>query len=272
MLNSKDIRNVKFSKSVGGYKQEEVDILLDKVEADYEQFERVVKDLQLKADSLEKEIEGYKNSQSSIQNVLVSAQKLADQIVDEAKAKSEQIVKNAEASIEIITAREKELADTFEHKSQQRKDTLQNELDAMLVKAQQKRDAIEKATADSVKRQQILFDKLKLEISAFKAEITRSYKEHLEILQKLPDAVPMDPQNMTEAVRAAIEKSPAPESFFETSVLEDAVKSEENVSTEETTEQGNLANNTETANGSAAPEKSASGFVIAPADDIVAEN
>ena len=114
MLNSKDSRNVKFSKSVGGYKQEEVDILLDKVEADYEQFERVTRELQGKIDALEKDISGYKTSQDSLQNVLLSAQKLADQIVDEAKAKSEQIVKNAEASIELITAREKERASAFE--------------------------------------------------------------------------------------------------------------------------------------------------------------
>lgn len=215
MLNSKDIRNVKFSKSVGGYKQEEVDILLDKVEADYELFERTVKELQAKIDSFEKEIDGYKNSQSSIQNVLLSAQKLADQIVDEAKAKSEQIVKNAEANIELITAREKELAENFDNKAQERKDALQKELDVMVSKAEAKRVAIEKATADSVVREQILFDKLKLEVSAFKAEITRSYKEHLEILQKLPDEVPMDPKTMTEAVSTAIDKAPAPESFFE---------------------------------------------------------
>jgi len=46
MLSSNDIRDIKFSKSVGGYKQDEVDVLLDKVEADYEQYERTVSDLQ----------------------------------------------------------------------------------------------------------------------------------------------------------------------------------------------------------------------------------
>ena len=33
MLSASDIKNVKFSKSMSGYKQEEVDIFLDKVEA-----------------------------------------------------------------------------------------------------------------------------------------------------------------------------------------------------------------------------------------------
>lgn len=215
MLNSKEIRNVKFSKSVGGYKQEEVDILLDKIEADYEQFDRIVRELNGRVEQLTREVDNYKNSQSSIQNVLVSAQKLADQIVDEAKVKSEQIVQNAEASIEVITVREKELSTAFDRKASERKAEVEKELDAVIAKAQLKKEGIEKATEDSVKRQQLLFDKLKLEISAFKAEITQKYKEHLEILQKLPDEVPMDPSRMAEAVAAAVEKVPMPEAFVE---------------------------------------------------------
>lgn len=257
MLNSKDIRNVKFSKSVGGYKQEEVDILLDKVEADYEQFERVTRELQGKIDALEKDISGYKTSQDSLQNVLLSAQKLADQIVDEAKAKSEQIVKNAEASIELITAREKELASAFEREAAERKANAEKELEAVVAAAEAKRAAVEKATADSVAREQLLFDRLKLEVSAFKADITRSYKEHLEILQKLPDEVPMDPKQMAEAVALAADKAPEPESFLETSeevaepVFEEVIEVEEPDLVQETS-----------------PDE---GFVIAPVEDIISK-
>ena len=48
MLSAAEIRNVKFTKAMGGYKQEEVDVLLDRVEADYAQFDRSVKDRFLK--------------------------------------------------------------------------------------------------------------------------------------------------------------------------------------------------------------------------------
>ena len=98
MLNSKEIRNVKFSKSMGGYKQEEVDIFLDKIEADYISYEKITTEFQQKIDTLNKEIDDYKNSQSSIQNVLLSAQKLADQIIEEAK---EYLVENGELWIVI---------------------------------------------------------------------------------------------------------------------------------------------------------------------------
>lgn len=225
MLSSKDIRNVKFSKSVGGYKQEEVEILLDKVEADYDQFERMLTEIQEKNEKLAEEVESYRSSQTSIQNVLISAQRLADQMVEEAKTKSAEIVKNAESSIETITAKEKELTQAFDRKANERKAQLQTELDDKIRTATEKSQSIEKATEDSVKRQQMLFDKLKLQVSAFKADITRTYKEHLELLQKIPDEVPMDPEEIARLVSAEIDKIPDTKEFIEPSF--DTEKTEE---------------------------------------------
>ena len=214
MLSAAEIRNVKFTKSMSGYKQEEVDVLLDKIEADYAQFDRAVKEYRAKIESLDKEIESLKSSQNSIQNVLLSAQKLADQIVDEAKQKSEQIVKKAETNIEVITAHEKELANAFELKAQERKANLEKELADMVKTAQIKADSMKAAAEDSVARQQLLYDKLKMEMSAFKAAVSAKYKEHLELLKALPDTVPMDPKRIAEAVSAAVDKAPNPESFI----------------------------------------------------------
>ncbi len=215
MLSSNDIRNIKFSKSVGGYKQEEVDILLDKIETDYEQYERTLRALTDKIETLNTEIEGYKNSQNSIQNVLLSAQKLADQIIEDAKVKSEEIVQNAEASISLITAREKELSNAFELKAGERKAAAESEINAMLAEAQRKAAAIEKATSDSVERQQILFNKIKLEIAAFKNEVTKKYKEHLEVLQKLPDIASMSPQEIADLVSARFDAPADVDVFIE---------------------------------------------------------
>ena len=214
MLSAAEIRNVKFTKSMSGYKQEEVDVLLDKIESDYAQFDRAIKEYRAKIESLDKEIESLKSSQNSIQNVLLSAQKLADQIVDEAKQKSEQIVKKAETNIEVITAHEKELANAFELKAQERKANLEKELADMVKTAQIKADSMKAAAEDSVARQQLLYDKLKMEMSAFKAAVSAKYKEHLEMLKLLPDTAPMDPKRIAEAVSAAVDKAPKPDSFI----------------------------------------------------------
>ncbi len=208
MLNANEIKNVKFSKAMGGYKQEEVEIFLDKVEADYTQFERLVNEYQAKLESCEKEIKELKEAQSSIQNVLLSAQGLADSIVNEAKVKSEEIINSAEKNITAITEKEKELSLTFELKAQERKNSLEKELADMIKQAQAKADSITAAANDSVARQQMLFDKLKLEVAAFKSSVNAKYKEHLEILSKIPDSVPNNPEYLAKVVVTEFDKAP----------------------------------------------------------------
>ncbi|MBE6727683.1 MAG: DivIVA domain-containing protein [Ruminococcaceae bacterium] len=213
MLSSNDIRDIKFSKSVGGYKQDEVDVLLDKVEADYEQYERTVRDLQGVVESLKREIEGYKSSQNSIQNVLLSAQKLADQIVEEARVKSDAIIREAQDNVDRISLHERELVASFEEKANQRKAQIERELEETYKTAEAKKKSIDAATVDSVTRQQMLFEKLKLEVVAFKAEIKKKYKEHLELLQSIPDEVPMDPKVLAETLSLRFDKAPDVDSF-----------------------------------------------------------
>ena len=228
VLSSSEIKKIKFSKAMSGFKQEEVEVFLDKIEADLAQYERIIKELQTKNEELTNENSELKESQNSIQNVLLSAQRLADRIVGEAKEKSEEIIKNAESNISVITAREKELATTFELKAQERKANLEKELGDMVSKAQRKAESITAAAENSVARQQVLFDKLKIEIAAFKASITSKYKEHLEVLSAIPDTVPQDPKQVAEAVSAIIDKQPELMSFVkntEPEVSEDAVSS-----------------------------------------------
>lgn len=205
MLTAQDIKNIAFSNSFKGYKQEEVDAFLDKIEAEYINVERVINDYKSQIDALQTRINELESAQSSIQTVLLNAQKLADQIVREAKEKSEEIILRAEANINVITNKEKELSDAFELKANERKASLQAELDALTQKAELKAKSITDAAMDAVKRQQILFDKLKLEVSNFKSGITSKYKEHLNLLQSIPDTVDMDPQKLAELITAKID-------------------------------------------------------------------
>ncbi len=213
MLSANEIRNVRFSTAMGGYKKEEVDILLDKVEADYELFERTLRDMNNKIGELKTELEDSKSAGGSIQNVLISAQKLADQIVEEAKQKSKEIIETAEASIEKISEQEKELTSAFDKKAGERKDALQNDIEKIIANAEKKQAAVESATQDCINRQQLLFDKLKIEIAAFKSEITAKYKEHLELLSSLPDTVPSDPAEIAAAVSMTFDGLPTVEEY-----------------------------------------------------------
>lgn len=224
MLTASEIKKIEFSKSINGFKRDEVEVFLDTVESDYLQFERIIKDYSLKIEQLEAQINDFKVSQDSIQNVLLNAQKLADQIINEAKEKSEEIVIKAEQNINVITEQEKELAKAFEIKANERKLALQKELDIMIEKANIKSKSIMDAAMDSVQRQQVLFDKLKLEIASFRSSITAKYKEHLSILQEIPDTVDMDPQKMAELLIAKVDAMPDIDSFLPTPAKPDYVE------------------------------------------------
>lgn len=213
MLNSKDIRNVKFSRSVGGYKQEEVDILLDKIEVDYDQFERTASELAQKIDSLNAEVETYKSSQLSIQNVLVSAQTLADSIVAEAKEKSEQIIAAAEQRISEIKKNEESEILKLTEESEIKKNALKADFERTEAELGKKKAAIDRAMEDSIKRQQRLFDKLKLEVIALKAEINEVYKKHIAVYDGIPDVVPMSPEEAAKVMSAKFDEAPDLDKF-----------------------------------------------------------
>ena len=227
MLNTKDVRNVKFAKSVGGYKQEEVDIFLDKVEVDYDRFERTLKEQTEKIEALTGEIETYKNSQSSIQSVLVSAQKLADQIVADARVKSDEIIKAAEDKIVEITKRENETIKKFKEDDAARKAAADAEFEEKKAEHERKLKAIEIATDDCIARQQQLFDRARLEVAAFKSEILNMFKDQTALISKLPDAVPMEPEKMAKILSAKIDEQPKPEKFIEAADKEKKAQKED---------------------------------------------
>lgn len=208
MLNAKELKNIKFSKQMGGYKQEEVDILLDKIESDYEVFERTIRELKAEIEQKNDEINTLKSSQSSIQEVLINAQKLAEQMIKEAKEKSEEIIKDAENSIVNMTEKQRDVISAFESDQSLRLRRAEEEYDALIAKLEAKKTSVEKATEDCIERQQTLFNKLKFEVSAFKADISAKYKQHIEILSKIPDEVPMNPKSVVEMLSKDTTQTP----------------------------------------------------------------
>lgn len=208
MYNANDIRNVRFSKQMNGYKQEDVDIFLDSVEQDYQQFDAKLAELNSQIMSLKKENDDLKISQSGLQNVLVSAQKLADQIVDDAKKKAEEIIVEAKVRAGEITSSVEEKAAADKFIAEQNKQRAAAEYAEIMKKTADKSQEMISAAHDSVARQQLLFDKLKLDIVNFKSQVMAIYKEHIDSLSKLPDEVPFDATRAAEAAAFAFDSKP----------------------------------------------------------------
>ena len=220
MLNAKDIENAVFSDAMRGYKKDDVDALLDKICEDYQQFEATIASFQTKVASLEAELAEKDVDVHSINTVLISAQKLADQIVADAKVTAEETVEKANIEAENIKIRTKKALEEIDSVLTEQKNKAQAEVDHMLAEAARKSEGMILAAKDSVTREQLLFDKLKSEVAQFKNLIKDTYKIHLESLSKLPDEVVLNPEMSANAVEDIINNEPDLLKFIEKTPFE----------------------------------------------------
>ena len=95
MYTPEEIRNIEFTKSLGGYRTSEVDPFIDKcadtVEALMQEKAELTKKLEVLADKLVE----YRNEEDSIRTALLSAQRLGDTVVREANHKAGLILEDA---------------------------------------------------------------------------------------------------------------------------------------------------------------------------------
>ena len=248
LLNAKGIKEVTFATSMSGYKKDEVDALLDKAFEDYQQFEVSLSALQNKISSLESELAEKELSMNSINTVLISAQKLADEIVSNAKIESENIINAANNEAESIKLRTKKALEEIDLVLTEQKNNAQAQVDIMLEEAARKSEGMILAAKDSVTREQLLFDKLKSEVAEFKAQIKETYKFHLESLSKLPEEVVLSPELAASTIEDIINKEPdllkfiekAPAQFYEETeeiseeITEEEIIEEEDIDLEKT--------------------------------------
>ncbi len=161
MLNLNDIINVSFRKSnFSGYRTEDVDSFIDQVKDSYDQllkktmeqaeaYEALAvekKELEKKLSVLAGKIEDYRLEESEIKNALVSAQKLGESSVREARHKAEIILKDANLKAERILG----------------------------------------AAKSDVVEQQRELDDLKKKVVEFRTKLLAIYKEHLTLIDAIP--------------------------------------------------------------------------------------
>lgn len=245
------IRSVKFDRSMSGYKVSDVDMFLDEVAEDVDKLVAQNKALSERLTKLMQEQQGVVSEETapaeqpkpatevvdnsdSVQNVhsiLVTAQRFSDQIINEANEKAAAILDEANTKAREIDEKVATVLNAFEKDIAERKANADTEISKMLSDAAIKSEGIITAAHDSVARQQLLFDKLKVEVSEYKKNLFDNHKQQLEILQKFPDTVPYDPEHAAKAVSFIVESEPDFKAFLpNVSLPVDAVEAEEEIS------------------------------------------
>ena len=209
MLTADEIRNITFSSSMKGYKREEVDEFLARVEADYEQIAYQIKLLLQKNDELEKKIEESENAKDSIQNVLLSAQKLADQIVADAKNQAEEILNAAKGEIELTKVSRLQTLNDLEREFEEKKAAITKDYEDFEQGYEDKKQAMLFAAKQSVQNEQAIYDRLKIEAAAFRSDILVRIKSFVKAVSELPEEAPMDAVRAARAIELEFENNDA---------------------------------------------------------------
>lgn len=225
MLTPAKIANHHFEASGrNAYKAEGVDTFFNEVAESYEQMFRENGEMLKKINLLAQRLEEYRKDEDNIRNALLTAQRAAERITNEAQEKADKLV--AEVKERTDTENEKLDAAAKEMLSKAK-----YQADSIIAEAQkQAKELAEKAVAESKEasvnarsdmiKELAALETMKQEVTKFKQQILGEYAAQVELINKLPEVV-------IEQMTAEEEKEEEPVQEPNAAEVEEAVKTEE---------------------------------------------
>jgi len=127
-----DLRQQRFNTVMRGYDRGEVTAFLNEVAEDYENALREADRLRQEVVKLEAVLAEHRGQERNLRNTLLTAQKMADEVKDQAAAEAERVIKEAESRADLIV-----------QKSQARIEDIQREIEGMRAKRREVEDGVE---------------------------------------------------------------------------------------------------------------------------------
>lgn len=233
----------------GSYRAEDVDSFMNEVSASYEQMYKENTDLIKKISILAKKVEEYRADEDSLKMALLNAQKLADKIVAEAKETAANEVASVKAETDKLRADAASDAAALELNARNESESLlessKKEADAILTNAKEEAErVVNEANAKSkeilgginrkVTKESLVLEMMQKESTMFKQRLVSMYKEHINLINKLPEIVDeeLDQKEAEETAAEAVSEPVTEENIVvieepvETAVVEEAVVEE----------------------------------------------
>ena len=194
MLTPQDVHSVQFEKSFRGYRIEDVDRFLDRVEEqlkssanEVDRLQRQIEQLQGDNQRLSKETEDYRADGEIMKSALINAQRIGENVIREANQKAEEIIHKANLADEIV-----------------------------------------REASDQRMLEEREYERVRLEVTRFKADVLNLYRSHVESLSRLPEYAPDAPaEPAAEDENAAAADPAAAEADTEADETEPAAQSED---------------------------------------------
>lgn len=175
MISASEIHELRFEKAAFGYKQEDIDEFLNKLEDEVQVAQRELEDSNNKIQVLADKVREYMRDEDALKDALLGAQKEGHRIVAEANAKADEI---------IAKAKEKS--------------------DAMMDEVTVQHDALIEKNEFEIEEERKKLAAAKKQVADFKKALFDMYKEHLNMLSEMPDeddttfGIPVDEPKLPE--------------------------------------------------------------------------
>ncbi len=131
-----DLRQQKFKTVMRGYDRAEVEAFLNETAEDYEQALRDADRLRDDLTRLQSSLDEHREGERNLRNTLLTAQKLADEIRNNAEAEGKRLVREAEGRADLMLS-----------KAQARLDEVQREIDGLRLKRRDAENSLEATIA-----------------------------------------------------------------------------------------------------------------------------
>lgn len=197
MLTPQDVRSVQFEKNLRGYRTEDVDHFLDKVEeqmaqdaAQIEQLRKQIAELTAENQKLHQALESFEADGDMLKSALINAQRMGENVIREANQKAEEIL----------------------HRANLRGDDIIRDANELLQKASERADEIVTEANDKRVAEEREYDRVRLEVTRFKSDVLNIYRAHVESLSRLPEfqkEEPVEEADLEEEADAPEQELPA---------------------------------------------------------------
>lgn len=254
MLTPAKIKNHHFDASGrNAYKAESVDSFFEEVAESYEQMFRENGEMYKKIGLLAERLEEYRKDEDNIRNALLTAQRMAEKITNEAQEKADKLLADAEERAKTENDRVDALTnDALNKAAYQAKaiiDEAQQQADKMMHDATYESKAAAVSARDTMIKEEATLETMKAEVTKFKQQIMDMYNEQFALIEKLPEVVyakieaeneePVEEEAPVEEVveEAPVEEIPAVEKTVEeepvAEVIEEPAEEEKEIDVEQ---------------------------------------
>jgi len=209
MLTPQEVSSKTFPKAVmGGYAMTNVDDFLDQLTEDYTNLYKDNAALKAKIKLLAEKMEEQRKSEDAFRSLILSAQKMAEEMLAQAESKRDEIVKEAESHRDAIMG-------DAEAAARKRIEELRAE-----VRAEEQRLAEKKREVDeAVAAEEYRLAQLRDAVAAFAALAKGTCQEQLDLLTRLESAMPPAPEKsaapVEEEAAPVEEEEPEEEALFD---------------------------------------------------------